>query len=44
MNERVTLIEFASLEQAISTRESNAYKAAFAKLGDVVRDVRIIEG
>ena len=44
MNERVTLIEFDSLEQAISTRESAAYKAAFAKLGDVVRDVRIIEG
>ena len=44
MNERVTLIEFDSLEQAISTRESAAYKAALAKLGDVVRDVRIIEG
>jgi uncharacterized protein (DUF1330 family) len=44
MNERVTLIEFDSLEQAIKARESAAYLAAFAKLGDVVRDVRVIEG
>jgi len=44
MNERVTLIEFDSLDQAIRGRESAAYLAAFAKLGDVVRDVRIIEG
>ena len=43
MNERVTLIEFDSLEQAIATREGAAYQAAFAKLGNVVRDVRIIE-
>ena len=44
MNERVTLIEFDSLEQAIRACESSAYQAAFAKLGNVVRDVRIIEG
>ena len=44
MNERVTLIEFDSLEQAIRARESSAYQTAFAKLGNVVRDVRIIEG
>ena len=44
MNERITLIEFDSLEQAIKGRESAAYLAAFAKLGDVVRDVRVIEG
>ena len=44
MNERVTLIEFDSLEQAIRARESSAYQAAFAKLENVVRDVRIIEG
>jgi uncharacterized protein (DUF1330 family) len=43
INERVTLIEFDSLEQAIATREGGAYQAAFAKLGNVVRDVRIIE-
>ena len=44
MNERVTLIEFDSLEQAIRARESSAYQAAFAKLGNVVRDMRIVEG
>jgi uncharacterized protein (DUF1330 family) len=43
MNERVTLIEFDSLDHAIATREGAAYQAAFAKLGNVVRDVRIIE-
>jgi uncharacterized protein (DUF1330 family) len=43
MNERVTLVEFDSLEQAIAARESAAYQAAFAKLGNVVRDVRVIE-
>ncbi len=43
MAERVTLIEFDSLEQAILARESAAYQAAFAKLGNVVRDVRVIE-
>jgi hypothetical protein len=32
MNERVTLIEFDSLEQAIARREGGAYLAAFAKL------------
>jgi hypothetical protein len=32
-----------SLEQAIAARESAAYQAAFAKLGNVVRDVRVIE-
>ena len=44
MNERVTLVEFDTLEQAIRARESSAYQAAFTKLGNVVRDVRIIEG
>jgi uncharacterized protein (DUF1330 family) len=44
MNERVTLMEFESLEQAIRARESPVYLEAFAKLGDVVRDVRVIEG
>src|ERR1700724_780783 len=42
MNERVTLIEFDSLEQAIATRDGGAYQPSFAKLGNVVRDVRII--
>ena len=44
MNERITLVEFDSVEQAIATRESAAYRAAFAKLGNVVRDVRVVEG
>ena len=44
MNERVTLMEFESVEQAIRARESPVYLEAFAKLGDVVRDVRVIEG
>jgi uncharacterized protein (DUF1330 family) len=44
ITERVTLIEFESLEQAIGSRESAAYLAACAKLSDVVRDVRVIEG
>ena len=35
MNERVTLVEFDSLEQAIAARESAAYQAAFANLGNV---------
>jgi hypothetical protein len=43
-NERVTLVGFDSLEQAIATREGAAYQVAFAKLGNVVRDVRIMEG
>ena len=43
MNERVTLIEFHSLEQAIAAREGAAYEAAFGKLGNVIRDVRVIE-
>jgi hypothetical protein len=29
--------------QAIAAREGAAYQAAFAKLGNVVRDVRVIE-
>jgi uncharacterized protein (DUF1330 family) len=43
MNERMPLIEFDSLEQAIGSRESADF-ASCAKLGDVVRDVRVIEG
>ena len=44
MNERITLVEFDSVDQAISARESAAYLAAFAKLGNVIRDVRVVEG
>ena len=43
--ERVVLIEFDSLEKAIATHESSAYRAALAALeGGVVRDLRIVPG
>lgn len=43
--ERVVIIEFASLEKAIATYESPAYRASLDALGDgAVRDVRIVEG
>jgi uncharacterized protein (DUF1330 family) len=45
MDERVTLIVFASLEAAVATHESMAYQAALVALGDgVVRDLRIVSG
>lgn len=43
MDQRVTLIEFDSLEQAITARESVEYQAALSKLGKVERDVRVVE-
>jgi uncharacterized protein (DUF1330 family) len=44
-NRRVVVTEFDSLEQAIATHDSEAYKHAAKVLeGAVVRDVRIIEG
>ena len=43
LKERVTVIEFESLEKALSTHHSPDYKAALAALGDgVVRDLRIV--
>ncbi|MGB1909809.1 MAG: DUF1330 domain-containing protein, partial [Candidatus Puniceispirillaceae bacterium] len=42
--ERSVVIEFDSVEAAIAAFESPEYKAAFALLGDVDRDVRVIEG
>jgi uncharacterized protein (DUF1330 family) len=43
--ERIVVIEFDSVEQAIATHESPAYQAALAALeGGVVRDVRIVPG
>ena len=43
--ERTVLIEFDSVEQAIATHDSPAYKAALAALdGGVVRDLRIVPG
>jgi uncharacterized protein (DUF1330 family) len=43
--ERVTLIEFESLEKALLVHESPEYQKALAALGDgVVRDLRIVPG
>ena len=43
--ERIVVIEFDSVEQAIATHESPAYQAALAALeGGVVRDLRIVPG
>src|SRR5262245_32609763 len=43
--ERTVLIEFDSVEQAIATHDSAAYKAALAALdGGAVRDLRIVPG
>jgi len=43
--DRTVLIEFDSVEKAIATHESPAYKAALVALdGGVVRDLRIVQG
>jgi uncharacterized protein (DUF1330 family) len=43
--QRIVLIEFDSVEQAIATHDSPAYQAALAALGNAAeRDIRIIEG
>jgi uncharacterized protein (DUF1330 family) len=43
--ERTVLIEFDSVEKALATYESPAYKAALAALdGGVIRDLRIVPG
>jgi uncharacterized protein (DUF1330 family) len=45
VNERVTLIEFDNVEQALSAHDSAPYQAALAALGDgAERDIRIVEG
>jgi uncharacterized protein (DUF1330 family) len=45
VNQRVAIIEFDTVEQAIATYESDAYRAARKILeGAVERDVRITEG
>ena len=44
-NQRATVIEFESVDQAVATYQSPAYQAALAKLrGAVERDVRILKG
>ncbi|THV22885.1 DUF1330 domain-containing protein [Glycomyces paridis] len=43
--ERIVLIEFENFEQAVATRESEAYQEALTVLADAVeRDFHIIEG
>ena len=45
VNQRVTLIEWDSTEQAIAAHDGEAYQAALAALGDgAERDIRIVEG
>jgi uncharacterized protein (DUF1330 family) len=46
MNERVVLIEFDSVEQAIACHDTPAYKDALKALGtgNIERDMRIVEG
>jgi uncharacterized protein (DUF1330 family) len=45
MNERVVLVEFPSVQQALAAHDSAEYKEALRALGDgAERDFRIIEG
>ena len=45
MNERVVVIEFDSVQQALAAHDSPAYQAALKALGDGAdRDIRIVEG
>jgi len=45
LNQRVVVIEFDSLGQALSVHDSPAYQAALKVLGDSVeRDIRVVEG
>jgi uncharacterized protein (DUF1330 family) len=45
LKERIVVIEFDSVEQAVATHNSPAYQEALAALdGGVVRDMRIVPG
>jgi uncharacterized protein (DUF1330 family) len=46
MNERVVLVEFDSVEQAIACHDTPAYKEALRVLGtgNIERDMRVVEG
>ncbi len=45
LKERVTIVEYPSLEKAIAAHDSPAYQEALKALGDgAVRDCRIVEG
>lgn len=43
--ERIVVIEFDSLQQALAAHDTPAYQAALAVLaGGAIRDIRIVEG
>ena len=46
LNERVVVVEFDSLDQAIAAHETPSYKEALEALGtgNVERDMRVVEG
>jgi uncharacterized protein (DUF1330 family) len=45
IRQRTVVIEFDSVEQAVATHDSPAYKAALDALGDgAEREIRILEG
>ena len=45
VKERLVIIEFDSIDQAVATHESPGYRAALAALdGGAVRDLRIVPG
>jgi uncharacterized protein (DUF1330 family) len=45
VKERIVVIEFASVEQAIAAHDSPAYQLALAALdGGAIRDLRIVPG
>lgn len=46
LNERVVLVEFDSLEQALAAHDTPAYQEALKTLGlgNVERDMRVVEG
>jgi uncharacterized protein (DUF1330 family) len=45
LNQRIVIVEFDSVAQAVAAYESDAYKAALRVLGNSVeRDLRIVEG
>lgn len=44
LQERSVVVEFDNVQDAIAAYESPEYKKAIAVLGDVKRDVRMLEG
>ncbi|MBI4193453.1 MAG: DUF1330 domain-containing protein [Betaproteobacteria bacterium] len=45
LNQRVVVIEFDSVRQAVAAHDGAAYQAALKVLGDAVdREIRIVEG